>query len=117
MFAASRCVVSMLTSELTELERGFANFKRLVEADPSLRSPRRHLDGTNGGGGGVGLAEHKPMRWLGPVRREEGVGRTGEGQRQRGGVLLIIHRWCCSRVGACYSSSSLLCMRANAGAK
>ena len=37
MFPASRLLISTVTAELTDLSRGYASFKRLVEGDPNLR--------------------------------------------------------------------------------
>lgn len=37
VFPASRLLISTVTTELTDLKRGYATFKRLVEGDPNLR--------------------------------------------------------------------------------
>lgn len=37
MFPASRLLISTVTTELNDLNKGYASFKRLVEGDPNLR--------------------------------------------------------------------------------
>lgn len=78
MFPASRLLISTVTTELADLNKGFASFKRIVEGDPNLRprSPKgsssgappspaaiaRTLStGSVGGGSSDGMVEPSPQ--------------------------------------------------------
>lgn len=47
MFPASRLLISTVTAELADLNKGFASFKRIVEGDPNLR-PRSPKGSSSG---------------------------------------------------------------------
>lgn len=50
VFPASRLLISTVTTELADLSRGYASFKRLVEGDPNLRPRPPEASPTRGDG-------------------------------------------------------------------